>query len=146
MLLVKVARKRGGLKYRGVVRMREPHPGLICVEYITPDDLKVSSQAALIQRLEEKKGRVVIVFDVGAAVRSVPMDVPAFWLGVTARRELQLVGMAIVTSSSAVRVATQGFALANLARRIAIKVSTFKNVPAAEAWGVEILKGANVAA
>lgn len=126
--------------------MREPQPGLICVEYLTPDDLKVAAQAALIKRLEEKRGRVVIVFDVGPAVRSVPLDVPTFWLGVTARRDLQLVGMAIVTGSSAVRVATQGFSLANLARRIPIKVSTFKNVPAAEAWGQEVLKGANVAA
>jgi hypothetical protein len=126
--------------------MRETQPGLICVEYLTPGDLKVSAQDALIKRLEEKRGRVVIVFDVGPAVRSVPMDVPTFWLGVTARRDLQLVGMAIVTSSSAVRVATQGFALANLARRIPIKVSTFKNVPAAEAWAVQILKGADAAA
>jgi hypothetical protein len=126
--------------------MREAQSGLICVEYVAPDDLKVAAQSALIKRLEEKRGRVVIVFDVGPEVRSVPMEVPAFWLGVTARRELQLVGMAIVTSSSAVRVATQGFALANLARRIPIKVSTFKNVPAAEAWGIELLKGATVAA
>jgi hypothetical protein len=126
--------------------MREPHPGLICVEYHTPEDLQVSAQQALLQRLEEKRGRVVIVFDVGPAVRSVPMDVPTYWLGVTARRELQLVGMAIVTNSSAVRVAAQGFALANLARRIATKVSTFKNVPAAEAWGLEVLSAANAAA
>jgi hypothetical protein len=126
--------------------MREPHPGLICVEYRTPDDLKVSAQDVLLARLEKKRGRVVIVFDVGSAVRAVPMEVPTWWLGVTARRELKLVGMAIVTNSSAVRVATQGFALANLARRIPLKVTTFKNVPAAEAWGLELLKGADAAA
>lgn len=126
--------------------MREPQPGLICVEYRTPEDLQVSAQGALLARLEAKRGRVVIVFDVGPAVRSVPMDVPTFWLGVTARPELQLVGMAIVTDSSAVRVAAQGFALANLARRIPTKVSTFKNVPAAETWGLSVLEAAGAAA
>ena len=126
--------------------MREPHPGLICVEYLTPADLEVKAQTALLARLEEKRGRVVIVFDVGSAVRSVPMDVPTWWLGVTARRELKLVGMAIVTDSSAVRVAAQGFSLANLARRIPTKVRTFKNLPAAETWARAVRKSAEVAA
>ena len=113
----------------------EVEPGLLVVTYRVVDDLAVTRQAPLLARLEEKRGRVVVVFDVGPAVRSVPLDVPNFWLGVTSRPELQLTGMAIVTSSIGVRVAARGFGLANVARRISTSVETFAHLEAALAWG-----------
>ena len=123
------------------MKLEEAKPGLVHVEYVTGEDLGVESQRPLLDRLEEKRGPIVVIFEVGPAVRSVPMNVPTFWLGVTSRDELQLVGMAIVTTSAAVRVAARGFALANVARRIATAVKTFDDVPAAAAWGRSLLDG-----
>lgn len=117
----------------------EDQPGLLLVRYQTADDLRVAAQQALIDRLEAKRGPVVVIFEIAAEVRSVPMEVPTFWLGITSREELKLVGMAIVTTSAAVRVAARGFSLANVARRIATAVKTFDDVPAAELWGAALL-------
>lgn len=105
------------------------HQGILNVHYAEAADLAVALQQPLIARLEEKRGRVVVVFEVGEQVRSVPMDVPTFWLGVTSRLDLQITGIGIVTRSAAVRVASRGFALANVARRIAISVETFMTSP-----------------
>ncbi len=117
----------------------ETKQGILVVQYAESADLAVESQQPLIARLDEKRGRVVIIFEVGAKVRSVPMDVPTFWLGVTGRLELQLVGIGIVTRSAGVRVAARGFGLANLARRIPISVESFTDLAAASEWGQRLL-------
>lgn len=121
------------------MRFEERAGGLLTVEYGEADHLKVEYQQPVLARLEEQRGPVVLIFLVGAAVRSVPMEVPTFWLGVTARRELKIAGMAIVTQSAAVRVAARGFALANVARGLATSVETFGGAAEAEAWGLALL-------
>ena len=123
------------------MKFEESHPGLLLVSYAVADDLRTDLQAPVLARLEEKRGKVVLVFDVGDAVRSVPMDVPNFWLGVTGRKELHLAGMAIVTRSIAVRVAARGFALANSARGVPTLVQTFTDLDAATSWGMAMLAG-----
>ncbi|MFO0596149.1 MAG: hypothetical protein U0228_12615 [Myxococcaceae bacterium] len=75
-----------------------------------------------------------IVFVVGEGVRSVAMEVPTFWLGVTGRRELELRAIAIVTRNAAVRVAARGFALANKVRGLGTVVETFDDRDAGIAW------------
>lgn len=106
---------------------------MLVVQYQHPDEMKVDRQADVVARLEAKPG-TVLVFDVGAGVRSVPLDVPTFWLGVTARAELQIHAMAIVTMSAAVRVAAKGFALANTVRGVGTEVRTFETIDDANAW------------
>lgn len=117
----------------------ETKQGILVVQYAESADLAVESQQPLIARLDEKRGRVVIIFEVGAKVRSVPMDVPTFWLGVTGRLELQLAGIGIVTRSAGVRVAARGFGLANLARRTPIIVESFTDLAEASEWGQRLL-------
>ena len=121
------------------MNFEELQAGLLCVRYAEVDDLKVDQQRHLLARLEERRGPVVIIFEVGEAVRSVPMEVPTFWLGVTGRLELRLAGMAIVTRSAGVRVAARGFALANVARRVPTAVQTFDKLEDASAWGQSLL-------
>ncbi|MDP1822521.1 MAG: hypothetical protein Q8L48_04745 [Archangium sp.] len=121
------------------MKFEERPAGLLRVSYAVADDLKKELQAPVLARLEEKRGKVVLIFDVADAVRSVPMDVPNFWLGVTARQELQLVGMGIVTRSIAVRVAARGFSLANTARGVPTTVETFTDLDAAASWAMALL-------
>ena len=121
------------------MKLEEPQVGLLSVRYGEADDLKVDRQQPLLARLEERRGPVVIIYEVADGLRSVPMEVPTFWLGVTSRLELGLVGMAIVTHSSAVRVAARGFALANVARGIPTAVQTFESVEAATTWAASLL-------
>lgn len=116
----------------------EPEPGVLVVTYQRADEMKPALQGDLLARLEQKRP-TALVFEVGAAVRSVPIDVPTFWLGVTGRAELQLKAMAIVTKSAAVRVAAGGFALANTARRVAMDVKTFESMADARAWALSKL-------
>ncbi|MFT3708765.1 MAG: hypothetical protein QM817_14040 [Archangium sp.] len=110
---------------------------MLLVTYADAGALAVANQATLISRLEEKRGPVAIIFDVHDAVRSVPMDVPTFWLSVTGRRELEIRAMAIVTHHAAVRVAASGFGLANKVRGVATKVDTFATVPSAVEWAAQ---------
>jgi hypothetical protein len=112
----------------------EIQPGVLLVTYADADALAVPKQAPLISRLEERRGPVTIIFDVQDAVRSVPMDVPTFWLGVTSRKDLAIRAMAIVTHHAGVRVAASGFGLANKVRGVATKVETFPTVSAALEW------------
>lgn len=121
------------------LKFSEPVPGLLQVTYEQSEDLGVAHQAPLLARLEAQRGAVVILFDVAAAVNAVPIDVPTFWLGVTARPELAIAGMGIITVSVAVRVAARGFGLANAARRVATEVQTFKNPDEALRWARALL-------
>ena len=123
------------------MKFEESPAGLLIVSYAVADDLRTDLQAPVVARLEKKQGKVVVVFDVADAVRSVPMDVPNFWLGVTGRRELQIAGMGIVTRSIAVRVAARGFALANAARGVPTIVQTFTDLESASSWGTAMLAG-----
>lgn len=104
------------------------------MRFDTADQLAPANQAEILRRLEERRGPVVLTFEVTAAVAAVPLDVPTFWLGVTGRSELQIRAMAIVTRAVLVRVAARGFSLANIARGAAVEVRTFEEVPAALSW------------
>lgn len=107
---------------------------MLLVTYADVGAMAVARQKPLITRLEEKRGPVTLVFDVQDSVRSVPMEVPVFWLAVTAREELQLKAFAIVTTHAAVRVAASGFGIANKVRGVKLEVRTFEAVKAATEW------------
>ncbi len=102
--------------------------GLLVVTYREGADLAVDRQVDVVARLEQQRGDTVLLFDVGPHVRSVSIDVPTFWLGVTGRRELRIKSVVIVTQSMAVRVAARGFALANTARGLDTRVVTFEHL------------------
>ena len=93
----------------------------------------------MLERLELKLGQTVLIFEVADEVRSVPIAVPTFWLGITGRPELGIAGVGIVTRAIAVRAAAKGFALANIARRVNTTVRTFEAIDEACAWGAELL-------
>ncbi len=109
-------------------------PGLFVIRYEVAQDLEAARQSELIARVEQAGGPVVMLFELAPSIRMVPMEVPTFWLGVTGRAELSIRGMAIISSSAAVRVAAGGFALANLARGIRIEVKTYPSLEAAIEW------------
>ncbi len=117
----------------------ENTPGLLVVTYQEGADLAVDRQADLIARLEQQHGGAVLLFHVGPDVRSIPLDVPTFWLGITGRPELRIRGVVIVTQSMAVRVAARGFALANTARGVDMRVETFKQLSEALEWATHAL-------
>lgn len=119
--------------------LTEVEPGLLLVTYEVAEDLAVTQQAPLVARLAEKRGPVVLLFDVADTVRSVPIDVPTFWLGTTAQKDLRLIGMGIITRAMSVRVAARGFALANVARGLDTQVDTFQDVESATAWARGLL-------
>lgn len=79
------------------------------------------------------------MFHVDAAVRSVPVHVPTFWLGVTSR--LRVAAIAIVTESMVVRAAARGFGVANRLRNLATAVEVFTTVAEATAWVERALTG-----
>ncbi|MFZ5444766.1 MAG: hypothetical protein ACOZQL_32535 [Myxococcota bacterium] len=117
----------------------ERSPGLLLITYAAGEELAAARQSALVARLEEARGPVALVFDVQPTVREVPIDVPTFWLGVTARPELQIRAMAIASRVTLVRVAARGFALANVARGLDLAVDTFSELEPALAWAAERL-------
>ena len=115
----------------------QPKPRLFVVTYQVADDLLPERQAALLSEVEAaaKLGAVVLVFEVAAEIRSVDVKVPSFWLNVTGR--LPIAAVAIVTSSMLVRVAANGFSLANAARNLQTKVAVFATTREAIAWANE---------
>jgi len=123
-------------------------PGLFLVRYDASEDLQPAKQADLVKALEAVPVPlpVAIVFALGPGVRGVDMDVPTFWLSVTGRRELRLRAMGIVTDSIAVKVAVQGFALANGIRGQEIAVKSFHDAELALEWAREELEKAAQAA
>jgi hypothetical protein len=124
-----------------VTAFREVDPGLFRVHYATGAELSPEQQQPLIAAIEaaSKNGPTAITFVVDAGIRSVEIAVPTFWLGVTARTELQLCAMAIVTRSIAVRTAAKGFDIANKVRRVPIEVSTFEEEVDALRWVGQVL-------
>lgn len=101
----------------------------------TQDDLLPAHQQPLITELERvlgQRNQAGLIFEVNAAVRSVDLSVPTFWLGVTAR--LPLTAIAIVTSATLVRVAARGFGVANKVRGLGTRVEVFTSVDEATAW------------
>jgi hypothetical protein len=124
------------------VTLTEVESGLLLVAYLEAEDLSVARQAPLVARLDEKRGPVVLLFDVADTVRSVPIDVPTFWLGTTAQKDLRIIGMGIVTRAMSVRVAARGFALANVARGLDTQVDTFQDLESATAWARGLLAAA----
>jgi hypothetical protein len=118
----------------------ELSPGLLLVRYETPAELAPENQSAILARLEKRRGRVALAFDVRANISSVPVEVPTFWLTVTGRTELQICAMAIITRAVLVRVAARGFSLANIARGASLEVRTFEEAPPGLEWCREQLK------
>lgn len=113
-----------------------PQPGVFLVTYRTAADLAPDAQKPLIDAVEArlKTGPVALVFDVGPAVTMVDLSVPTFWLGITTR--LSIAAMAIVTASSAVRIAARGFKLAQEIRKQPMAVETHPTVDEAISWAV----------
>jgi hypothetical protein len=113
----------------------EAEPGFFIVRYDTPEEMAPDQQQPLedaLRRRVAQKLKVGIIFLVGPAVKSVRVEVPAFWLRVT--RALPLTAMAIVTRAMTVKVATLGFDMANKARGVTIAVQPFEEEAEARAW------------
>lgn len=126
-----------------VVQFVETNVGLFVVHYETPKDMLPAAQSDLVAAVEAAAFAVPVglVFIVSDAVRTVDMSVPTFWLQLTAREELRLRAFAIVTNSSAVRVAASGFGLANRIRKLKLEVQVFKTQQDAVAWVQAVLHG-----
>ncbi len=126
---------RCAVRWDGLLsQFSEPRPGLFVLSVLSQTDLLPEHQGPLLKAVELalEHGRASIVFQVDAGVRSVPMNVPTFWLGVTSR--LRLAGIAIVTESTVVRLAARGFGAANRLRGIATPVEVFATVAEALTW------------
>jgi hypothetical protein len=119
---------------------REVAPGVFRVHYRSGEELAPALQSPLIAAVEAaaRGGRTAVAFVLEPGIRTVPLDVPTFWLNVTARNDLGLVAFAIITRSAGVRVAAKGFGLANQLRRVSLEVRTFDE----EADGLAWLRGA----
>jgi hypothetical protein len=117
--------------------------GIFTVRYGAPEDLSPERQQALEAALREASALspVGVVFVVGASVRMVDPDVPAYWLAVTEDRLIQIAAMAIVTSNAAVSIATRGFSVANTLRDRPLRARPFGDEAAAQAWVAAVLAG-----
>jgi hypothetical protein len=115
------------------VQISEPEAGLVIAAYETIEDLAMEAQEPLVTRLEQAvaKGPTCIVVVFTPAVRSVPIELPTYWLGVASK--LKLTGSAIVANTMAVRSMGKGFALANQARGEA-PVEVFHSEAEAVSW------------
>jgi len=122
------------------MRFEVLEPGLFVVTYRATADLMLSQQTELIDALEKAlpNGPVAVVFDVGPDVKSVDLSVPGFWLDVTGR--LSITAMAIVTTSAAVRIAAQGFRLAQNLRKHPIVVEAHAQVETAIPWARSVVR------
>lgn len=130
--------------YTSVVPFQQAAPGLFIVTYRTSEELDPQAQAPLVAELERACQRepAIILFDVGSDVARVDTSVPTFWLGVTER--LAFRGLAVVTTSTLVRMAANAFRLATVARGKSMRVAVFDTLDKAKAWAAE-LKAANAA-
>ncbi len=124
--------------YTGSVAFTEAAPGLFIVTYRAPEELEPEAQAALVSALERASltAPPTILFDVGPGVARVSMTVPTFWLGVTDR--LSFRGLAVVTKSTLVRMAANGFRLATVARGKTMRVAVFETLDEAKAWAAQL--------
>lgn len=115
---------------------REKAPRVFRVHYRISDDLEPARQANLVSALElaASRGPTGLVFVLEPGIRTVDVRVPTFWLGVTARPELALRAMAIVSKSIGVVTAAKGFAIANTLRRLDLEVRTFDTEGPALDW------------
>lgn len=106
------------------------------VRYSSAQDMDPANQAPLIAAIEQAgaTGPVGILFQVSDSLFKVGLDVPAFWLGVVARPELQMSAMAIVSRSLGVQFAAKGFRFSNKLRGIPLEVETFDDLEPARAW------------
>lgn len=121
----------------------QPRPGLFVMSYVAGDDLLPEKQHALVAAIGEAAatGQTVIVFDVGPGVRTVNAHVPGYWMEVTARTELRLAGLAVVTNAIAVTAAARGFKVVSIFRTVKLAVEIFDTQPAAVAWANRVLDG-----
>lgn len=118
----------------------EPVSRVLLVRYAEAKDLDVARQAPVVARLEAEPAKVALLFDVGAAVRSVAIEVPTFWLGTTGRLAPKLAGLGIIASSAGVRVAARGFMLANRVRGSGFPVELFDDVASALDWARALVR------
>ena len=125
-----------------MLAVQEGAPGVFRVHYRTSSDLDAALQADLVRAVERSAagGHTAIIFVLEPGIRTVDIAVPTYWLGVTARPELKLAAMAIVTRSMGVRTAAKGFALANTVRRLALEVRTFEEEGAALDWARGVIQ------
>lgn len=114
-------------------------PGVFVVRYRTSHDMEPGGQAPLVDaiRTSAGTGHVGLVFDVEPGVHWVDVGVPTFWLRTVSDPSLRIRAMAIVTESSAVRIAAAGFATACAIRQSGLEVRTFRSRAPALAWVTE---------
>lgn len=126
----------------------EPQAGLFLVAYEDPKNMAPELQGPLVEAMEKAaaRGPVGVCFRVGDSIPSVKLDVPAFWLGITARSELKLRAMAIASRSMGVQLAAKGFALSNRIRGIPVEVQAFADAAEAQEWVRGVLSGAEAPA
>ncbi|MGC4115703.1 MAG: hypothetical protein QM765_14095 [Myxococcales bacterium] len=121
----------------------ELEPGLFLVMYEDPANMNPNRQGALVAALEKAalRGRTGLCFRVSDTIPRVRLEVPSFWLGITARADLNLCAMAIASRSVGVQMAAKGFGFSNRLRRIPIEVQTFDDVQQARGWVHQKLVG-----
>ncbi len=122
--------------------MFETHaPGVFVVRYNRDAEMEPERQGPLLDaiRATARLGHVGIVFEVGPDVHWVDVAVPTFWLRATADDSLRIRAMAIVSGSTAVGIATAGFAAACAIRGTGLEARSFRSRPQALAWVCEKL-------
>ncbi len=122
--------------------MFETHaPGVFVVRYERDADMAPERQGPLLDaiRATALAGEIGLVFEVGPGVHLVDVAVPTFWLRVTADAGLRIRAMAIVSGSTAVTIATAGFAAACAIRGGGVEARHFRARSQALAWVVDRL-------
>lgn len=114
---------------------RVVEPGVIEVVYASAEEMKPQAQLGLRRLLDEALagGPVALVFYVRKVPR-VDAAVPKYWAEVTKQLAPRLCGMAVASSSMAVRAAARAFAVANILRRVEVDVQAFADEAQALAW------------
>ena len=110
-------------------------PQLLEVTYESSEQMAPAEQKPLLDAREFActEGPTVIVFYV-RKITSVDLAVPAMWQHVTKRLAPGLTGMAICSTSLAVRTAASTFGIANMLTRVPVEVRAFEGEPDGLAW------------
>ena len=110
--------------------------GVFRVRYRTAADMDPGQQGALVEAIREASTRepVAIVFALARDVVTVDFAVPSFWIKVAGDPRIRIAGMAIVSDSLAVQIATRSFGAASRFRHVPLQVRTFSDEASALAW------------
>lgn len=110
--------------------------GVFRVRYRTAADMDPAQQGALVEAIREASARepVAIVFALARELVTVDFAVPSFWIKVAGDPGVHIAGMAIVSDSLAVQIATRSFGAASRFRHVSVQVRTFGDEASALAW------------